>query len=308
MSTITEYFLLRDALLLAAKVPAEERAETASLLALGRQRAEAAEALWANGHSAEALRLAVDALARTIEALPKLATVAQGAEDWQEVLRKRRVAAEALRLLAESEVKAREAQLPKLDAAVTTKDGELFQRTLAARAKIDRAVADAALSPRALRWTRFTRLATVLASVAIFALGFYLLLRTPHGAAARASDVFAAQFDAPRVIDSDPATEWLLPDGATGWVEVSYSPPRHVTRVDLRNAMNPPYQDRGTNAYRLEFYRGEERVQSVEGAFPDPAQADAHHDVDVPDVDRVRFVALGHHRLGAGLAELTVNP
>jgi len=68
-----DFFFLRQAAAEAQRRPAERREAIGQALTLGRQRAEAAEALWSNGHAAEGLRLAVDALERTLEAAEVLA-------------------------------------------------------------------------------------------------------------------------------------------------------------------------------------------------------------------------------------------
>lgn len=75
MASIAEYFTLREASATAARIPDAGRKEIAGALAVGRQRAEAAEALWSNGHAAEGLRLAADALTTTLEAVPSYARV-----------------------------------------------------------------------------------------------------------------------------------------------------------------------------------------------------------------------------------------
>ncbi len=68
-----DFFFLRQAAAEAQRRPAERREAIEQALTLGRQRAEAGEALWSNGHAAEGLRLAVDALERTLEAAEVLA-------------------------------------------------------------------------------------------------------------------------------------------------------------------------------------------------------------------------------------------
>ena len=68
-----DFFFLRQAAAEAQRRPAERREAIELALTLGRQRAEAGEALWSNGHAAEGLRLAVDALERTLAAADALA-------------------------------------------------------------------------------------------------------------------------------------------------------------------------------------------------------------------------------------------
>ncbi|MCA9615929.1 MAG: hypothetical protein KC586_24405 [Myxococcales bacterium] len=68
-----DFFLLRQASEEAGRRPAERRDAVGQALALGRQRAEAAEALWSNGHAAEGLRLAAESLTCTLGAADILA-------------------------------------------------------------------------------------------------------------------------------------------------------------------------------------------------------------------------------------------
>lgn len=69
IGAIREYFWLGQARATARSMSDGARAEVSRQLALGRQRAEAADALWSNGHVAEGLRLAVDAFESTLDAL-----------------------------------------------------------------------------------------------------------------------------------------------------------------------------------------------------------------------------------------------
>src|SRR5688500_3756624 len=66
---IAEYFTLRRARALESKIGDDVRKPLADALALGRQRAEAAEVLWSSGHLAEGLRLALEALDTTVGAV-----------------------------------------------------------------------------------------------------------------------------------------------------------------------------------------------------------------------------------------------
>ena len=73
VGAIAEYFTLRRAEAVHDKLGELPRKRIAEALALGRQRAEAADALWSNGHAAEGLRLAVSALEATLTAVPAYA-------------------------------------------------------------------------------------------------------------------------------------------------------------------------------------------------------------------------------------------
>lgn len=66
---LAEFFTLQRAGGVSARLSETDRRKIADALALGRQKADAADSLWANGHSAEALRLGVESLDATVGAL-----------------------------------------------------------------------------------------------------------------------------------------------------------------------------------------------------------------------------------------------
>lgn len=65
---LVEFFTLARASAQLGRLGEPGRKQVAGVLALGRQRAEAAETLWSNGHTAEAVRLAFAALDATLDA------------------------------------------------------------------------------------------------------------------------------------------------------------------------------------------------------------------------------------------------
>jgi hypothetical protein len=70
---IVEFFTLSRAATQLTRM-GEGRTRVANMLTLGRQRAEAAETLWSNGHTAEGLRLACAGLDATLDAAAQFAT------------------------------------------------------------------------------------------------------------------------------------------------------------------------------------------------------------------------------------------
>lgn len=336
MAQVAEYFTLREARTVASRIPEHARKDLADALAVGRQKAEAAEALWSNGHTAEGLRLAVEGLDATLEAAPRharaLAPAASASGEtsperpaavteadpeavddarWRPVLEGCGVSADRIRAIAEAEQKARTTVLPRLDREVGAAHADLYRQIASARLEVERALAYAAMTSRELGWTRATRIATA-TLVALLAIGgIVFVTRTPRRIDAAASATFANNptFAAGNAVDGDVGTEWLLPDHVTGWVEARLSPSRRVARITVRNARNAPHFDRATREYRLELYSGDRVVRSIDGEFPtyerDPRPVS--HEVGVDGVDRVRFVVRSHHNLGAGLAELTIE-
>lgn len=353
MAQVAEYFTLREASTAASRIPEHARKDIAHALAVGRQKAEAAEALWSNGHTAEGLRLAVEGLHATLEAAPLYARAtapvrasaeASAAEEaaaagaaaeesvtegssardetesdsdparearWRPVLEARGLSADRSRAIADAEQKARTTALPRLDAEVGATHAELYQQIARARLEVERALAHAAMTQRELGWTRAARIATAAFVALVVIGGVVFATRAPREIDAEASATFANSptFGAGNAVDGDVGTEWLLPDGATGWVEARLSPPRHVASVTLQNAKNAPHFDRATRAYRLEIYSGDRVVRSIDGEFStyerDPRPVS--HEVGADEVDRVRFIVRSHHNLGAGLAELGIE-
>ena len=87
--------------------------------------------------------------------------------------------------------------------------------------EVERALSYVAMSPRELGWTRAARITTASVLGIVVLAGLWLVLRTPSAVTADASATFgnSPTFGAPNAIDGDPGTEWLLPDGVSGWVE-----------------------------------------------------------------------------------------
>jgi hypothetical protein len=351
ISSLVEFFTLESAARTVDAVGDAARREVHAALLLGRQKATCAETLWANGHTAEGLALAIAALEETLRAAPALAPpkpVAPSvtdsgtdsgtgtgtgtgtgsdsgtdsgsgsgtgsgspppAPDLDTVLTSRGVGKVDLDALRAARERARE-KLPTLDRDLSPAHAELYGEVMRARHVIDRALTPGALTHRDLRWTRLVRAASALAvSVGVIG-GLYATFRPSAGTFATASDFFqqSPQFAPEMAIDRSAGTYWLLPDGATGWLEVAVSPPRHVGRVRVQNTTNPPYADRGTDEYRIEVYAHGQVVQTIDGRFAwteTPGMVD--HDVNADDVERVRFVVRSHHRMGAGLAELQLD-
>ena len=278
MDRLSEFFLLRDLEKTAREVPAEQRAAVVVAHQRARQKRVAAETLWISGSPAEALRLA-------------------------------REGAEILRGLQRSEPVASEsAPLPELDADVTPAHADRYHALLA---EIDRLADDqlgAVLNERGVRTLRITRIA-VAASVALASLLLlWALVRTPKTLKAEASAQYDAAHDPSRAVDGSDKTEWLLPDKATGWLEVQVVPARNVKRLKVLNARNPPWNDRATQDFHVDVYFKGQVVKQFDHRFesfnPDPTWR--NFDVGTK-VDRVRLTVKSHHASGAGFGEVEVE-
>jgi hypothetical protein len=361
---VSESITLSRAHRTAEATPERVRIGLAEDLALSRQKADAAESLFDNGHPAEAIQLAREALERALDAVGHLEPVAPGTagetktserdakaieveakaieveakaieveakaieveakaieveakagdarveqavEAWQRILAGRGAAPDVLRAVAEVAAAARSGAVPRLDAQVTADHATGFHRVLAARVAIDREVHPAALTVAQVRAKRRNRIALALLTVAAAVAGAYFALRRPTGTFAEASAYFGnnAQFAPENAIDGDPATEWLLPDRTSGWLDVSIGPPRRIAALSIVNASNQPHEDRATREYTLEVWAHGELARSVQGTLPfSTARNAVRHEIDVEDVERVRVVVRSWHQLGAGIAEV----
>ncbi|MFN9812866.1 MAG: discoidin domain-containing protein [Deltaproteobacteria bacterium] len=333
---VSESITLSRAHRTAEATPERVRIGLAEDLALSRQTADAAESLFDNGHPAEAIQLAREALERALDAVGHLEPVAPGTagetktseveakaieveakagdarveqavEAWQRILAGRGAAPDVLRAVAEVAAAARSGAVPRLDAQVTADHATGFHRVLAARVAIDREVHPAALTVAQVRAKRRNRIALALLTVAAAVAGAYFALRRPTGTFAEASAYFGnnAQFAPENAIDGDPATEWLLPDRTSGWLDVSIGPPRRIAALSIVNASNQPHEDRATREYTVEVWAHGELARSVQGTLPfSTARNAVRHEIDVEDVERVRVVVRSWHQLGAGIAEV----
>jgi hypothetical protein len=274
-------------------------------LASARQRAEAARALWVNGQPLEALPLAARALLETLELAERLVPPGEGSDG--------NALARLVPASIQRDVEGAAGQARAVLEGETASDAALaYRRWMRSRLVVDRAIAPAVMTRRRATAERIRRLLAVAAFLLVAVAGTRALLERPTELRAEASDVFDrnALFGPENVLDGDPDTEWLLPDGATGWVEVRLPEPRGVTRVVLTNCDNPGFFDRASRGYRVELYgSADQLVQAIDGEFPrleqDPDTVS--HALEAGEVARVRFVVRGHHGAGGGLADLEIE-
>jgi hypothetical protein len=128
--------------------------------------------------------------------------------------------------------------------------------------------------------------------VEVFATNFY-------------SDDHAGRF----ATDGIPATEWLLPDGALGYIELTFGNKRTVNGVTVTNGHNLNYMDRALKKARITVFDGDKVVDK--------------HDIELPGIEaehkprriqlkghrasRVRLEVLEFDGTGAALAEIVVD-
>jgi hypothetical protein len=275
--------------------------------------------------AAEALRLAVESLALFLDAAREAAareTAAREAEaagdagpvagdDVSAVLRALgappKVAARVGALAGRVEALA----LPALDADVTSEHLTLYRDLGDALAALDEATAPFGLLPREIRARRAARLgaAALFAALAVGVAAFWLTRPERIAATASASYANDPQFGPEKAVDGLPETEWLLPDHATGHLELRLPRPRTVSGVRLLNGHNRQFNDRAVREYTVELYAGARLVGSKAGEFVEFRDAPTWTDVDVRGdaVDRVRVVVRSAHRMGAALAEIELK-
>jgi len=128
-------------------------------------------------------------------------------------------------------------------------------------------------------------------------------------ATAKASAIHSELHPPSYAVDGVAETEWLLPNGIQGSLEVSYWRPRRASAVRLRNAHNRHYNDRATRAFKLEIYDGNELRASLEGEFQAFDSDPKWLTLSFPQarVSKVRFSVLSHFHAGGGLSELELR-
>ena len=126
---------------------------------------------------------------------------------------------------------------------------------------------------------------------------------------ATASAVYSSQRAAANAIDGVESTEWLLPDGATGWLQINFPSPRVLRGVRLLNAHNPHYQDRGSEQVRLIAYCEHHVAAAVEGRFAGIVAGRSPMDfsLDVVCATHLRIEVLSYFKMGGGLAEVELR-
>lgn len=113
------------------------------------------------------------------------------------------------------------------------------------------------------------------------------------------------------VTDGRPGTEWHLPDGELGWLDLRFDEPRNVAYVRLLNARNDPHHDRAARRIALTAYR-EDEIVAATGPVWLPVRWDGEWnwsslELEAPGVDRLRVEVLEHHGVSGGLAEVQVH-
>ena len=294
---VREFFALKDAEARSGKLPPDVREGVSRDVAIARQKREAAEVLWLGGAPAEALGLAHAGFE----------LVAKAAERAREAGGAPALPASATDLRTKLAAK----PVPALDADVVDADTPTFFALLSAHDELRALVVPASLSKPELVQKRRSRLGwAIAASIFTVAVGYYLL-RTPRVLKAEASAVYDEAHGAPKAVDGRTESEWLLPNGQPGWIDLNVVPVRKLKRIKLLNGHNPPFNDRQIQDYHLEIYgRGGNLLKTIDGTFGEfneaPAQVPVELDVS-EKIERIRLEVKTFHRTGAALAEVEVE-
>ncbi len=270
-----EWFLLRELEAQVARVSSDERAAASRAFALSDQRRRAAAIAWVGGVPAEAMRLASESL--------QLAAEATGA-DVERV------------------------EVPVFDEDVTAADAERYQGMLDAQQRLVTAHEALRLDVAAVRRRRLGHGLGVALALGATLGAAYVALRTPPHLEASAATRFDARFEPSNAVDGNEKTDWLLPDHATGTLDVKVVPARTVKLVKVLNARNLPFNDRAAKQVLVEALHHGNVVKSG-GVLFDAQSADAvWRTLDVgAKIDAVRVTVQSSHGLGGGIAEVVVE-
>jgi hypothetical protein len=119
------------------------------------------------------------------------------------------------------------------------------------------------------------------------------------------SDDHAARF----ATDGVPATEWLLPDGTLGYLELTFHSKRVISGVTITNGHNLHYMDRAIKKARIYVYDGDKVLEKHDVELPgiQPEHKARTIDLDNHRATRLRIEVLAFDGTGAALAEITVQ-
>ena len=170
---VVEFFTLREARRQIAAVPEETRSRVYRDLRIAFQRREAAETLWPRGSTAEALRLAADALETGRAALAAFPPEPHPA--W--LANAQQVAAEASKRLVD-------VRLPSLEADVQTGHEEIFRAMVDALIAIEEQAGVSLAAPSDLRRIGTTRIAVAAFAVVVLIAGLVRVSTSPSSRAA----------------------------------------------------------------------------------------------------------------------------
>ncbi|MDP3274650.1 MAG: hypothetical protein Q8Q09_05600 [Deltaproteobacteria bacterium] len=124
---------------------------------------------------------------------------------------------------------------------------------------------------------------------------------------AQASSAFDATRGATNATDGYPSTNWLLPDGQQGWLDLRFNR-RRVSKLTLYNVQGLVHY--GSILLTIEMYSGARLVRSMEHSMQATVATSLASTVALAarePIDRIRINVRTFHELGGGLGEVRVE-
>jgi hypothetical protein len=281
---LREFFTLTDGRS-AAHALGEDEPRVRRALALLDQRVRAAQTLHDAGHLAESARALADALGALDALAARHAPVAS--------------------LLGPLPSRER---LPTdaLDADLTDADRSALQSALEESLGALARVRALTLSEPQRNATRMRRSALAFGAIALVT-GAYFSQSRVVKLTPRASSYFSTAYLPTNATDGYSASNWLLPDGIPGWLEVTFDR-RRVREIELLNVQGMSHY--GAESVTVELYAGPRKVRafdlSLRGSLGSAKPVIAPLGAGEP-LDRIRIHVRTFHDIGGGLAEVRVR-
>ena len=212
---------------------------------------------------------------------------------------------------------------PEVDRALSDPHARLFAEARDAVDALLEVLLPACSAPAALARRRRLRAAAALGVAVVLGLfALFVALRPPASIDVRASAYRTADvvetWPPENVADRDEMTQWQLPAGVGGWIELRFAA-RPVRAVRLLNGHDLQANDRNRRDRRrfgyaardvvVSAFSGPREVARVEQTLPQVRDfARVEIPIDVPVADRIRVDVLSYYGEGGGLAEVEVLP
>lgn len=148
----------------------------------------------------------------------------------------------------------------------------------------------------------------VVAALVFFALPIVTWVNDSDRVDVSASSYYSDDHAARFATDGVPATEWLLPDGTLGYLELTFHSKRVIHGVTITNGHNLNYMDRAIRKARFYVYDGDKVLEQHDIELPgiQPEHKARKIDLDSHRATRVRLEVLEFDGTGAALAEIAV--
>jgi hypothetical protein len=270
------------------------------------RRQRAARHLWLDGQTAEGYALAVEAFGGFVRGLSEAAGVeSETISELPEIELKLGSLSDAdsARLACATLAQAHALEVPTSDAEFTSAHALILERIWQSQLRLQRGV-ERLLGMAPPR--RGLVMALLLGAGLVAAI---VALASDSPPRTRASASYSDEYGPHQAVDGIEATEWLLPDGKSGWLELMLKRPKAVSRVELRNCHNRSYNDRATRKFKIEIFDGERLRAAVEGEYEkfDPEPSWRVIAVPLGRTTRIRVLVLSHFGTGGGLAEVRLR-